>query len=59
MSIWNRWGQLVFEEKNSNEGWDGKQKGNDAASDVYIYKAVVLRPDGTQYVESGDMTLLR
>ncbi|MBK9012794.1 MAG: gliding motility-associated C-terminal domain-containing protein [Saprospiraceae bacterium] len=59
MSIWNRWGQLVFEEKNSNEGWDGLQKGEPAASDVYVFRAVITRPDGTRSVKSGDMTLLR
>ncbi|MBI1224049.1 MAG: T9SS type B sorting domain-containing protein [Bacteroidetes bacterium] len=59
MTIWNRWGQKVFEEKNSNEGWDGKQKGEAAASDVYIYKVIVKRPDGTKFVKTGDVTLLR
>jgi len=59
MNIWNRWGQLVFEEKNSNEGWDGRQKGEPAASDVYVYKVEIRRPDGSRFSESGDMTLLR
>ncbi len=59
MSIWNRWGQLVFEEKNSNEGWDGLQKGEPAVSDVYVFRAVISRPDGTRSVKSGDLTLLR
>ncbi|MCF8282886.1 MAG: gliding motility-associated C-terminal domain-containing protein [Bacteroidales bacterium] len=59
MNIWNRWGQQVFEEKNSNIGWDGNQGSEPAPSDVYIYRAVIIRPDGTRFVEKGDMTLLR
>jgi gliding motility-associated-like protein len=59
ISVWNRWGQLVFEEKNSNAGWDGNQKGKPATSDVYVYRVVIKRPDGIHFVESGDLTLLR
>lgn len=59
MSIWNRWGNLVYQAENNNDGWDGMQDGKDAASDVYIYRAVIQLPDGTNYVEKGDLTLLR
>ncbi len=59
MSIWNRWGQLVFTEKNNNGGWDGKQDNKDAASDVYVYKVVLRLPNGLKHIEKGDLTLLR
>ncbi|MBI5915580.1 MAG: gliding motility-associated C-terminal domain-containing protein [Bacteroidetes bacterium] len=57
--IWNRWGQMVFEESNGNTGWDGTQGGDPAASDVYVYRIVIQLPDGTRFTESGDVTLLR
>lgn len=58
--VWNRWGQLVFEGgEDPLLGWDGKHNGEDAVSDVYIYRIIIVEPDGTKVVESGDVTLLR
>lgn len=59
MSIWNRWGQQVYEEKNGNIGWNGEQNDKPAASDVYIYRIAIRKPDGTTIVKAGDVTLLR
>ncbi len=37
--IINRWGEVVFEEKSANPGWDGKNKGGDPVKDgTYFYK---------------------
>ena len=36
LTIWNRWGEMVFE-TNSGESWDGMQGGKPAVSDVYLY----------------------
>jgi gliding motility-associated-like protein len=38
MRIYDRWGELIFKTNNVYEGWNGKVKGVDAKSDVYIYK---------------------
>lgn len=59
--IWNRWGQLVYDNESGPDGWDGKQKNEDAASDVYIYKVTyeITGGSGKQYTKKGDMTLLR
>ncbi len=59
MKIWNRWGQLVFESKNSNEGWDGNKGGKPSPSDVYIYSIQIKMPDGKELKRKGDVTLLR
>lgn len=59
IQVWNRWGQLVYEESNGNTGWDGKFKDEDAASDVYVYRISMRVPDGSTFTESGDLTLLR
>lgn len=59
MNIWNRWGQQVYEEKNGNEGWDGEQNGDPAASDVYVFKIQIRQADGSTVTRSGDLTLLR
>lgn len=60
-NIWNRWGQLVYENENGPDGWDGKQKDEEAPSDVYIYRVIyqVTGGSGRQYTKKGDVTLLR
>ncbi|MBK8566272.1 MAG: gliding motility-associated C-terminal domain-containing protein [Saprospiraceae bacterium] len=59
--IWNRWGYLVYDNDNPEDGWDGKQKNEEAPSDVYIYKIVyqITGGSGKQYSQKGDVTLLR
>jgi len=39
MNIFNRWGQLVFESEDPDEGWDGTYKGEDAPYGTYVYYA--------------------
>jgi len=35
--IYNRWGEVVFETKELNEGWDGTYKGKAQEIDSYVY----------------------
>jgi gliding motility-associated-like protein len=39
--IYNRWGSLVKEWHNLNDGWDGKYNNTDAPVDVYAYKVLL------------------
>ena len=55
--VFNRWGQVVFDARD-NDGWDGRQNGNDSPSDVYVY-VLQFEVDGVPYERSGDLTLLR
>lgn len=64
LTVFNRWGQLVYQQKNlalgtPGEGWDGRSKGKIADQGVYIYTVEVLFLDGTVKEFSGDITLLR
>lgn len=52
--VYDRWGEIVYESLNANEGWDGMVNGNPAPTDVYIWQATF---DG-QTAEGG-VTLLR
>ncbi len=36
-TIYNRWGQKVFETKELQKGWDGKLKGFDISSSVFVW----------------------
>ena len=57
--VWNRWGQLVYNNENPTQGWDGNQNGNPAASDIYIYKITLRLPNGQDFNFDGDVALLR
>jgi gliding motility-associated-like protein len=58
-SIYNRWGQKVFETNNRKSSWDGTFNGKVQPLDVYAYTLDVTFSDGTKYRKTGDITLLR
>lgn len=58
-SIFSRWGELLFDTKNPEEGWDGYYKGKLCLQDVYIWKISASFIDGRKYVKTGDVLLLR
>jgi len=57
--IYNRWGQLVFETNNPNQGWDGTYKGTPQPMDVYAYTLDAIFFDGKKTTKKGDITLIR
>lgn len=58
-TIWNRWGQKVFETTDRDKGWDGKVKGVVQPMDVYAYTLNVEFFDGQKATKKGDITLIR
>jgi gliding motility-associated-like protein len=58
-TIWNRWGQKVFETNNRLQGWDGKVKGVVQPMDVYAYTLSLEFFDGQKLTKKGDITLIR
>jgi gliding motility-associated-like protein len=58
-TIWNRWGQKVFEATNPSQGWDGRVNGNLQPMDVYSYTLQVEFSDGVKTTKKGDITLIR
>ncbi len=59
MQIFNRWGQLIFETHDVNEGWDGNYKGKLAPQAVYVYKASGKFVNGREYNKAGSVLLVR
>lgn len=57
--IFNRWGELVFQTDNFNEGWDGTYKGNAQPMEVYVYSLIGDFADGNKFERKGNITLLR
>lgn len=58
--IYNRWGQIVYDNDNNTQGWDGTHNGDPAPSDVYVYSITWrYRTDGRVENGQGDVTLVR
>jgi gliding motility-associated-like protein len=58
-SIYNRWGEKLFETNNLTNGWDGKSNGLDCEEGTYLYKLVIFDKDFQSYQYHGTFTLLR
>lgn len=58
LQIYNRWGQLIFETDNPEQGWDGKFKNEIVAQGVYIYKLIYQSPDQSSTEKRGTVTVI-
>ena len=59
MSIFNRWGEKLYETTDLNKGWDGKANGTDCQQDVYVYHVEITSFEDKLYKFDGTVTLLR
>lgn len=57
--IFNRWGQMVYDGKNANQGWDGTINGKAAPIDTYHYFIELSLPLGEHKTLRGTVTLIR
>lgn len=57
--IFNRWGQLVFETTDQNQGWDGTFNGELMNTGVFVYRLEGKGYDGKGYSFKGNVTLIR
>jgi gliding motility-associated-like protein len=59
LSIFNRWGELIFESKDTGIGWDGYYRNEICKQDVYVWKAKGKFLNGKSFLFAGDVTLIR
>ncbi|MBS1658237.1 MAG: gliding motility-associated C-terminal domain-containing protein [Bacteroidetes bacterium] len=57
--VYNRWGELVFETTDVNNGWDGTYKGKEQPVGVYVYTYAGTDHDGRSINGNGSVTLVR
>ncbi len=57
--VWNRFGQLVYDNNEPATGWDGTYNGKPAPSDVYIFTVNLATDDCNLGKKVGDVTLVR
>ena len=60
MTIYNRWGEQIFQSTSINgRGWDGKLNGMDQPEGVYVYIIDAVFVDGNKEHQQGNITLMR
>lgn len=60
LTIFNRWGEKVFESNTISQGWDGTYKGQLQNPDVYVYQATYgFRGEPLAQTRKGSVTLIR
>jgi hypothetical protein len=64
LQVFDRWGELVWEGRqlapgDSAAGWDGNFGTQQLQPSVFIWQAILVFPDGTKEVYSGDVTVIR
>ncbi len=60
MMIFDRWGELIYEEEGVESKWDGRVKGKEiGVTDVYVYRIEVKNVKGDYHTYVGKVTLLK
>jgi gliding motility-associated-like protein len=60
LSIYNRWGEVVYASINKDHHWDGTQKGIPAPVGVYMYMCTITNSlTGKRIFTKGELTLVR
>jgi len=58
-SLYNRWGELIFESYDMADGWDGTYKNKALNPGVFVYVINVTFNDGSSTTEKGNITLVK
>jgi gliding motility-associated-like protein len=56
--IYSRWGQIIFETNNPDEGWNGNHNGNMSPQGTYIFRLVYENVLGEPVGMKGSVTLI-
>ncbi|MCB9234875.1 MAG: gliding motility-associated C-terminal domain-containing protein [Bacteroidia bacterium] len=59
ISIFDRWGKLIFNAASALQGWDGKIGNNNLPEGVYSFKLTYLDAVGVEGAIKGSITLVR
>lgn len=59
MQIYDRWGGLIFETGNYNQGWDGSYKGKYVEQGVYAYTITVTDTQNHTTQKAGTVMVIR
>lgn len=57
--IYNRYGNLIYQFKDNNQGWDGNYEGKKLPSNTYWFKAILTDINGLSIEKTGNFSLIR
>ena len=58
-TLYNRWGDLIFESNDINTGWDGTYKSQQVNSGVFVYYVTGTYTDDIPFDMKGNVSLVR
>jgi trimeric autotransporter adhesin len=58
-TVFNQWGEKIFESSNQSIGWDGTHKNKPQPSGVYIYVCNITLTNGEKIQRKGSVNLVR
>ena len=59
ITIFSRWGEVVYASNSINEGWDGLDRNVYAIEGAYTYKIVATDIHDKEFIQTGTVTLTR
>lgn len=58
LTIFDRWGHVVFKSNDTVIGWDGTKNGKVCEQGVYVYQAEITAMSGEKVIKTGHVTLI-
>lgn len=58
LSVYNRWGEKIFETTSPSDKWDGRTKGVESPTGIYTWYSVINK-GGTVYKKKGHVSIIR
>ena len=59
LTVYDRWGELIFISTDQNIGWDGTYEGERLGPDAFAFCLKVTCVNDEDYVKAGNVSLLR
>lgn len=59
LKIYSRFGELIYESSNLEEGWNGNIRGEPAITGIYVFRIIYVDGLNKQQVKEGTFTLIR
>jgi len=59
LSVFSRWGEMMFLSNDPNRAWNGQHKGESAPEDVYLVRLEAISLDGQKVILNQNLTLIR
>ncbi len=58
LSVFNKWGELIYQSLNFTDQWDGTFRGKIVPTDVYVYVLEASDVNGKKFTRKGTITIL-